>query len=659
MSVSTSLPAVDRRRTEIRHLDLPYTFTAPKIKSVWDKRARSLREHILVSLGLWPSPEKCPLNPQVFDRVERDNYTIEKVYFESLPGFFVTGNLYRPIDASAPCPGILNPHGHWAAGRLADEKDGSVPARCINFARQGAVAFAWSMIGYNDSEQLDHRSFGNNRMQLWGLSLKGLQLWNSIRAVDFMASLPDVDNRRIACTGASGGGTQTFMLTAVDDRVMLSAPVNMISGHMQGGCICENGPNVRINTNNIEIGAMMAPRPMLMVSCTGDWTVNTPVEEYPAIKNVYQLFEAEAKITEVQIDTGHNYNEQSRNAVYAWFGKWLFNSEDTERFTERPYTTEPPESMLVFTDQTRPEHAVDEGGLSDLWITRCKTQLGKLIPKDTKSLRKYRQNLGVGFKSAIGASAPGLDDVISAQPELFEEKNYTAQWTYIGRKDKGDRIPVTLYKSDKAVRGATLVVHPEGRSGLTDENGKSAGTLLQSLMRDRHTVLTVDTFLTGEASGEHNTEEYPYYTTYNRTKTTHRIQDIITAISYLRQVTGFSSVSLIGLGEAGLWCLLACGLDPHIVRVVVDTNQLDTEDDQAYEDSLFIPCLRRIGDVNTAVALTAPADLMLHNAGTTFKTDWMEEVCRIGDTSDHLKILKKPATGRQIVQWIIEGPEAY
>ena len=178
-------------------------------------------------------------------------------------------------------------------------------------------------------------------------------------------------------------------------------------------------------------------------------------------------------------------------------------------------------------------------------------------------------------------------------------------------------------------------------------------------MRDRHTVLTVDTFLTGEASGEHNTEEYPYYTTYNRTKTTHRIQDIITAISYLRQVTGFSSVSLIGLGEAGLWCLLACGLDPHIVRVVVDTNQLDTEDDQAYEDSLFIPCLRRIGDVNTAVALTAPADLMLHNAGTTFKTDWMEEVCRIGDTSDHLKILKKPATGRQIVQWIIEGPEAY
>ncbi len=95
MSVSTSLPTVDRRRTEIGHLDLPYTFTAPKIKSVWDKRARSLREHILVSLGLWPSPEKCPLNPQVFDRVERDNYTIEKVYFESLPGFFVTGNLYR------------------------------------------------------------------------------------------------------------------------------------------------------------------------------------------------------------------------------------------------------------------------------------------------------------------------------------------------------------------------------------------------------------------------------------------------------------------------------------------------------------------------------------------------------------------------------------
>lgn len=655
MSEPTFPPPIDRRTTEIRHLDLPYTFKPPKTKSFWDKRTRSLREHLLSSLGLYPSPDKSPLNTEFTGRVERDGYSIENVYFESLPGFYVTGNLYRPLEAEGPCPGILNPHGHWAAGRLADEEDGSVPARCINFARQGAVAFAWSMIGYNDNTHFDHRDFGNDRTQLWGLSLMGLQLWNSIRSVDFMASLPDVDNRRIACTGASGGGTQTFMLTAVDDRVKLSAPVNMISGHMQGGCLCENGPNIRIMTNNIEIGAMMAPRPMLMVSATGDWTVNTPKEEFPAIKQIYELFDAADQIAEKQVDAGHNYNVESRNAVYAWFGKWLFDSEDTERFTEQPYTAEPPETMLAITDENRPEQMVDAQGLTRLWITRTRQQLDKLCPSDAKTLRKYRQTVGAGFKSAVGAAAPALDDMCSTEPEPFKEDQYTGHTAVIGRKNVGDRIPVAMYQPVGSKRGATLVVHPDGRAGLTDEDGHSAGTLLQSLMRDGHTVLTVDTFLTGSAAGDLNTDEFKFYTTYNRPATAHRVQDIITAATYLRQEAGFSSVSVIGLNEAGLWCLLACGLDPHIKRAVIDTDQFDSEDDQAYEDKLFIPCLRRVGDVKTAIAMAAPADIMLHNTGSVFKTDWMEDIYRIGSGAEHLRILKKPATGRQIVQWIIEG----
>ena len=258
-------------------------------------------------MGLWPNPARSPLNAEITHRVERDGYSIENVRFQSLPGFYVTGNLYRPADDNGPGgdspgstgsgnglrPAILNPHGHWTEGRLAHEPDGSIPARCINFALQGYVAFAWSMAGYNDSTQLAHRTFGDDRKQLWGLSLMGLQLWNGMRSVDFLQSLPDVDNSRIACTGASGGGTQTFMLTAVDDRVRVAAPVNMVSAHMQGGCICENGPNLRIETNNMEIAALAAPRPLLLVSATADWTVNTPVLEYPAIRAVYALYDAE------------------------------------------------------------------------------------------------------------------------------------------------------------------------------------------------------------------------------------------------------------------------------------------------------------------------------------------------------------------------------
>ena len=139
---------LDRRRTEIRHLNLPCEFVAPATLEAWEKRARALREHILVSMGLWPNPVKSPLNAEITHRIELEDYSIENVRFQSLPGFYVTGNLYRPTGMTAPCPAILNPHGHWMEGRLHHAPEGSVPARCIHFARQGYVAFAWSMAGY-------------------------------------------------------------------------------------------------------------------------------------------------------------------------------------------------------------------------------------------------------------------------------------------------------------------------------------------------------------------------------------------------------------------------------------------------------------------------------------------------------------------------------
>ncbi|HEU0049118.1 MAG TPA: hypothetical protein VFQ43_16120, partial [Nitrososphaera sp.] len=147
ISQEGSLPDVDRRATEIRNLDMPYTFQPPKTKEEWLARAQYLRQQILVSAGLWPLPEKTPLNSQIFGKIERREYSIEKVYFESYPGFYVTGNLYRPLGKTGPFPGILTPHGHWEYGRLENSELGSIPARCINFARQGYVIFSYDMVG--------------------------------------------------------------------------------------------------------------------------------------------------------------------------------------------------------------------------------------------------------------------------------------------------------------------------------------------------------------------------------------------------------------------------------------------------------------------------------------------------------------------------------
>src|SRR6185436_19629009 len=164
---------------------------------------------------------------------------------------------------------------------------GSIAGRCINFARQGMVAFSYDMLGYNDTAQVNHKFASNPTNLLWNISLMGLQTWNSIRALDFLASLPDVDKARLGCTGASGGGTQTFMLGAVDDRLAVQSPIVMVSHTMQGGCSCENAPGLRVEYSNMEIAAVPAPRPQILVSATGDWPKATMEVEGPAIEGTY------------------------------------------------------------------------------------------------------------------------------------------------------------------------------------------------------------------------------------------------------------------------------------------------------------------------------------------------------------------------------------
>ncbi len=301
----------------VRDLNTPRVFPEIESRLQWQARAKEIREQILVSCGLWPLPEKRAVRAHVFGRVERDGYSIEKVYLETYPGFYLSGNLYRPLGrGKGPFPGILNPHGHWANGRMADTKDGSIAARCISFARQGMVAFSYDMVGYNDTRFPDaatnralyetHRTFGTNRTdQLWSISLMGLQTWNSVRALDFLASLPDVDKKRLACTGESGGGTQTFMLGAVDDRLAVQAPIVMVSHTMQGGCSCENAPGLRVEYSNMEIAAVPAPRPQILVAATGDWTTNTMEVEGPAIEGVYRQFGAADRLRYVRFDFRH------------------------------------------------------------------------------------------------------------------------------------------------------------------------------------------------------------------------------------------------------------------------------------------------------------------------------------------------------------------
>lgn len=643
----------DARGGTSRDLNTPYTFPG-YTKAEWTEKAAALRQQIRVANGLVPTHEPTPLNAEIFGKIEREDYSVEKVYFEPFPGFLTTGNLYRPLGKSGPFPGIVSPHGHWGRGRLENIERGSIPGRCINFAKQGYVIFAYDMIGYNDSgKQIDH-NYGGAREDLWGLSAMGLQLQNSMRSIDFLEGLPDVDNERIGCTGASGGGTQTFILTAVDERIKVSAPVNMISATMQGGCICENAANLRLDVSNLEIGALMAPRPLLLVSATGDWTVKTPTVEYPAIRSIYAHFDAEDKVHQVQVDAEHNYNKESREAVYAWFAKWFLGAEDASAFKEVAFEVEPDEDLLAFSERELPAHALKQEAFLPAWIDRCQEAIEKRKPTNAAELQTFNEELGSGLQRALGLDLPKITDITLVEPEgafpTTYQTNLSAKHLVIGRKGVGDTIPAILFSPEPQVGHdpIVLIVHPEGKEKLIDSETGDPSPLITDLLSADRRVLLIDVFGTGEHGDYERSEDTGFFTTYNRTTAALRVQDIVTALRCFTGRGDVSEVNLIGIGEAGLWGLLAAGFT-DVKNIVVDAAEFDNRNDTAFLETLPIPNIRQVGDFQTAGTLIAPRSLIIHNTGDAFGTAQITEVYGNIGASQHLFVGKDKLPDEEIV----------
>jgi hypothetical protein len=327
----------------------------------------------------------------------------------------------------------------------------------------------------------------------------------------------------------------------------------MISLQMQGGCLCENQPGLRLDTNNVEIAATIAPRPLLMVSATGDWTTNTMEREYPAVRAIYELVGAGDRVHGVRFDAPHNYNRESREAVYAWMARWLQQAPADVRREERPFTVDPLPDLLVFHQQPTPARALTAAAFTANWIDNARRQLS-MTPLEVKA-RALSHALGAGD----GATTP----------------------------------------TATAGRNAQRKVLVAGVDAALERQLRASGFLLERIE-----------FTPFDAEAAAKIE---HFDTYNRTAASQRVADVVDA---LRASPG---AALVAAGDDALVALLAVTVQPARAAVL-DVGDFDTASDPAFVERLFIPGLRRAGDLSTATAL-AGNRVFIHNAGARFQIE--------------------------------------
>ncbi len=359
------------RRSEAegkKHLD--ELLAAYPNADAFDKRKKDLRVCILKALGINEFAKRTALNPIIRSRILMNGYSVENVAFESIPGYFVAGTLYKPANGKGPFPVILCPHGHFY-----NEKDPSISMdsgryrpdmqyRCAGLAKMGAIVLNYDMYSWGESAlQTGNYSFHNT-----GFSAS-IQTWNSIRALDFLLSLPDADKSRVGVTGASGGGTQTILISALDGRVTVSVPVVMVSSSFYGGCQCESGLPIHDEcnghrTNNAEIAALVAPRPLLVISDGSDWTQSVPGTDYPYLKKVYNFYGKDTNVESVYLPNDHHdYGITKRVPMYKFFAKTFgLNLKaitgKNGNIDESSITVQKNKDMLVFGKDPLPPNAL-------------------------------------------------------------------------------------------------------------------------------------------------------------------------------------------------------------------------------------------------------------------------------------------------------------
>ena len=652
----------DHRLGELKTLNGFFPFKAVPNLAAWKQRQIEIKRRILVSQGLWPLPTRTPLNAVIHGRVERDDYVVDRVFFESIPGNYVTGSLYRPKEGRGPFPVILSPHGHWQDGRFYEagpetigkqietgaekfEQGGRFPlqARAVQLARMGCMVFHYDMTGYADSIQLGHRPDRwehLDRSDNWGFmsvqaelrlqNMMGLQTWNSIRAVDFVLQLDDVDPSRIGVTGASGGGTQSMILGAIDERIAASMPCVMVSTAMQGGCTCENAPLLRIDQGNIDIAAATAPRP-LGLTAADDWTIDLKTSGFPDLQNVYQMMGVANRLTAVfHTQFPHNYNQVNRRAMYDFFNRHFALGHAS--IVERDFLPLSESESTVWS-RAYPKPTGDRVG--DLHETRLLAlasqdsdrKIGALVPDTSEGLQSYQDTVGAAWETLIGRRHDQVGKVAYQPKSTIKKAHLLVQAGVIRNVDHKEEFPVLKFlpqtETDKNI---TVIWVTDDGKAKAFEDGKVADEVML-LVKAGYTVIVPDLFGQGELAaavvkdqsqrlwfqrggdkGWHRFSGYTYG--FNHCLFVQRTHDLLSVITHAGME---DQVCMIGCGKVAgpLVAAASSQAGKSVKRCIIDPQAFRFAFLKRHDDPMFVPGAVKYLDLDGLMSLVAPVPLLV------------------------------------------------
>jgi hypothetical protein len=329
-----------RRTPEDGKKMLSYLNTLYKDSAEWNARKACLRKEVREKLQIdYILKKQVNAKPILSEIRKYEGYSVQNFALETLPGLYVCGSIYNPLSKGKHAL-ILCPNGHWPDGRYnSDEQN-----RFGTLARMGATCVSYDLFGWGESEL--QVSITAHRTSVAHV----IQIMNGLTILDYMLTLKDIDAKRIAANGGSGGGSQVVLLSVLDNRFTAACPTVSLASHFDGGCPCESGMPISLScggTNNAEMMATFAPKPLCVISDGKDWTASVPELEYPYLQRIYGFYNAAKNVSNVHLPTeGHDFGINKRNAVYNFFINAF--GLDAKLLDERKVTIEPKEAMYSF-----------------------------------------------------------------------------------------------------------------------------------------------------------------------------------------------------------------------------------------------------------------------------------------------------------------------